>query len=257
MTNAFNIKGKTLKPSDPTLSADHRVRNGAARRDKTRQKLLSTALSVFSERGVDAPSIDDFIAAAGVSRGTFYNHFKTTRELLDAVTAEVSDEVIAAIEQVVIGIESPVERVACGCLMYMQVAVDHPAWGAFIARTGVRGVASGRLLDVYLPRDLESAREHGQMAFTSVRSARDVLLGSLFQGIESVLSGKASYEHLQSTLGMALRGIGVRKPQIQRLMVMPAVKIDAPAVLLLLEPDADRVQSATQHLPPNLYDTAS
>lgn len=228
------MTGKTLRPRDDVPSDDHRVRTGAARREKTRQKLLSTAVAVFAERGVDAPSIDEFIAAAGVARGTFYNHFKTTRELLDAVTAEISDEVIATIERVVVGIDSPVQRVACGCAMYMQVAIDHPAWGAFITRTGMRGTASGRLIDIYLPRDLELAREQGQASFTTVRGARDVLLGSLRQGIESVLSGAAPREHLRETLGMALRGIGVPKAQVSRLMAAPVGEIDWPPMLLLL-----------------------
>ena len=236
MTNTSNIKVKTLMRQDEMPVDDHRVRTGAARREKTRQKLLSTAVTVFAERGVDAPSIDDFIVAAGVARGTFYNHFKTTRELLDAVTAEVSDEVITTIELVVIGMDSPIQRVASGCLMYMQIAVDHPAWGAFVTRTGMRGVASGRLLDVYLPRDLELARAQGQVTFKNVRSARDVLLGSLLQSIESVLSSNAPREHLQETMGMALRGIGVPKGQVQRLMTAPGRAIDTPPVLLLLEP---------------------
>lgn len=225
------MTGKTLSSLDETPSDDHRVRTGAARREKTRQKLLSTAVAVFADRGVDAPSIDDFIAAAGVARGTFYNHFKTTRELLDAVTAEVSDEIIATIERVVIGIDSPVQRIACGCAMYMQVAIDHPAWGAFITRTGMRGAASGHLIDVYLPRDLELAREQGQASFASVRAARDILLGGVRQGIESVLSGAAPREHLRETLGMALRGIGVPKTQLSRLMAAPVGDIDWPPML--------------------------
>lgn len=228
------MKGNTLSASANLNPDDHRVRTGAARREKTRQKLLSTAVSVFAEKGVDAPSIDEFIAAAGVSRGTFYNHFKTTRELLDAVTAEVSDEVIATIEGTVAGIDNPVQRVACGCAMYMQVAVDHPAWGAFITRTGMRGTASGQLVDVYLPRDLELARDQGLASFPSVRAARDALLGSLRQGIESVLSGAAPQEHLRDTLGIALRGIGVPKGQISRLMAVPLAEIEWPPMLLLL-----------------------
>lgn len=229
------MTGKTLAPTLDAPPEDHRVRNGAARKEKSRQKLLSTAVNVFAERGVEAPSIDDFIAAAGVSRGTFYNHFKSTMELLDAVTAEISDEVIDTIERTVTGMDSPVQRVACGCLMYMQVAVDHPAWGAFVTRTGMRGSASGQLVDVYLPRDLLMAREQGQVSFTNVRSARDVLLGSLLQAIGSVLTGAAQREHLQETLGMALRGLGVSQKLAARILTLPQGGIEWPEILHRLE----------------------
>ena len=89
-------------------------------------------------QGPDAASIDDFLAAAGVARGTFYNYFKTTSEVLSAVTSELSDAVIARIEDCVRQIDDPVERVWVGCLIYMEVAVCHPAWGRFIARAGAQ-----------------------------------------------------------------------------------------------------------------------
>ena len=86
--------GITLNESPPNLTSialkhgeagfeDHRVRVGAQRRGKTRLRLLQCALAVFTEKGPDVAFIDDFIAAAGVSRGTFYNHFKTNGTYFD------------------------------------------------------------------------------------------------------------------------------------------------------------------------------
>lgn len=207
------------------------MRTGAARREQTRQKLLSASVAVFAEKGVDAPSIDDFIAAAGVARGTFYNYFKTTSELLDAVTAELTDEVLSTIDQVVVGTDDPVERIVYGCMLYMHIAVEHPAWGAFIARTGVRGAARGTMIDVYLPRDLELARERGQASFPSVAAARDVLFACVRQAIDTVLSGAAPREHLRDTLEMALRGIGIPKARANRLLALPVADVDLPPLL--------------------------
>ena len=82
---------KFLTDEIPEVTAeDHRVRVGAERREKTRLKLLESALLVFTEKGLDNVVIDGFIAAAGVSRGTFYNHFRTTNELLLALATGMS-----------------------------------------------------------------------------------------------------------------------------------------------------------------------
>src|SRR4249919_1279134 len=89
---------------------DHRVRVGAQRREKTKLRLLENALSVFSEKGPDVAVIDDFIAAAGVSRGTFYNHFKTTNELLLALATAMSDEVLQIVDPLVLHHDDPVAR---------------------------------------------------------------------------------------------------------------------------------------------------
>ena len=97
---------------------------------------------------------------------------------------------------------------ACACLVYMHLAVDYPAWGGFVLRTGTR---RGQLVDVYLPRDLALAKERGQADFPTVRAAQDVLQGSLTLALESILEGRAPREHVRDTLALALRGIGVPK----------------------------------------------
>ena len=76
---------------EPIASDDHRVRGGVQRRGKKRLRLLQSALVVFAEKGIGATVIDNGIAAAGVSRGTFYNHFRTTSELPLALATAMSD----------------------------------------------------------------------------------------------------------------------------------------------------------------------
>ncbi|CAB3773792.1 MULTISPECIES: TetR/AcrR family transcriptional regulator [Burkholderia] len=214
---------------------DHRVRTGAVRREATRRKLLSAAVEVYARKGPDAASIDDFLAAAGVARGTFYNYFKTTGELLDAVTAELNDQVIVAIENCVSKIDSPIERIWIGCQIFVQVAVMHPAWGAFITRTGVREAASGRLTKIYLPRDLAAALECGMMKYANARAAHDLLLGAIHQSIETVLSGAAPADHPRAVMELAFCALGVARATLNRLVKQPLPEIDLPDGLKSLE----------------------
>src|ERR1700751_751348 len=113
-----------LEPEVPL--EDHRVRVGAMRRERTRLRLLETALTVFTEKGADVAVIDDFIAAAGVSRGTFYNHFRTTTELMLALATAMSDEVLQIVDPLVLAVEDPIERFATGTRLYMQMALRYP-----------------------------------------------------------------------------------------------------------------------------------
>ena len=215
------------QPAVP-LQEDHRVRTGALRREQTRRKLLSAAMAVFAEKGADAPLIDDFIAAAGVARGTFYNYFSTPQELLDAVTAELSDAILASIDRVVLRLADPLQRIACGCLLYMHVGVDVPDWGMFMMRTAFRSAAVGKLMDVYLPRDLELARRAGEVDYPSLRAARDLMFANVNQAIISVHSGSAPREHLRDMLALALRGIGVAPQRAAELRQMRLPEVDLP-----------------------------
>ncbi len=228
-SRARKVPVKRAAPRPPP--EDHRVRTGAARREKTRQRLLASALAVVADKGAEAAQIDDYIAAAGVSRGTFYNHFTTTAELLGAVTAELSDSVLAAIEARVSRIDDPLKRLVCGCLLYMRLAVDYPAWGRFVLRIGPR---RGRLVDVYLPRDLAKASERDQINVGSLRAAQDLLQGAMTVAIDTVLAQRAPREHLRDVLALALRGLGVTKSIALGLVDMPEDDVELPAVVQAL-----------------------
>ena len=211
------------------------MRTGAFRRDQTRKKLLTAAMSVFAEKGPDAAQIDDFLSVAGVARGTFYNYFRTPQELLSAVTSELSDAVFVAIEAVVERIPDPLERMATACLLFMHAGITVRNLGAFIARTGSRSEALGKLVDVYLPRDLELAKEAREVSFPSVRVARDLVVACNNQAIQTVHAGAAAPAHLRHVLLLTLRALGVRNARARALSEITLPILDLPAWLEVVE----------------------
>jgi AcrR family transcriptional regulator len=59
--------------------------------DHTRQALLDAALELFAEKGYSATSVPDIVQRAGVGHGTFYEYFRSRRDILLAITAPVND----------------------------------------------------------------------------------------------------------------------------------------------------------------------
>lgn len=57
----------------------------ARRRARTRERLISTAASLFAARGVDRVTLTDITDEADVSRGNLYSHFDSKEELVIAV----------------------------------------------------------------------------------------------------------------------------------------------------------------------------
>ena len=210
----------TAKTQEATTE-DHRVRVGAERREKTRLKLLESALAVFTEKGPDNVVIDDFIAAAGVSRGTFYNHFKTTNELLLALATVMSDEVLQIVDPIVLGFDDPIQRFASGTRMYMQMALRYPLWGDFITRVGTRIATRGQLIDLYLSRDLQLAIKLGRIRVDNVLVARDIVLGSIFYGIETMLTEPTRDHHPEHIMQCVLVGLGLDNEEAQIIAFMP------------------------------------
>src|SRR5690348_4450384 len=77
-----------LPPSPPSERAD------AAR---NRRRVLDAAAALFAARGVDAVSMDDVVAAAGVGKGTLYRRFGDKSGLAAAVLDEKERELQTAI----------------------------------------------------------------------------------------------------------------------------------------------------------------
>lgn len=52
-----------------------------SRSESARDKLLDGALRIIREKGYHATSVDELCAAAGVTKGAFFHHFKSKEEL--------------------------------------------------------------------------------------------------------------------------------------------------------------------------------
>ena len=70
--------------------------------DRTRravqEQVVDVALSLFTAQGFDATTIDQVVAAAGISRRTFFRYFGTKEDLVLGDTAEQCRVLAAALE---------------------------------------------------------------------------------------------------------------------------------------------------------------
>jgi AcrR family transcriptional regulator len=56
-----------------------------ATKQETREALIQAGMELFSEKGLDVPSLDALCARAGYTRGAFYVHFKDREDFIVAV----------------------------------------------------------------------------------------------------------------------------------------------------------------------------
>jgi AcrR family transcriptional regulator len=101
---------------DRQTAPDHRTRTAELRREQMRRRLIESAIIVFAEHGVSSAVIGQVIATAGVSRGSFYNYFRTNEELSDAVCMELAGELVAHAEAALTEDMVPETALAVGAL---------------------------------------------------------------------------------------------------------------------------------------------
>lgn len=82
-------KEKTAPPAAPGLRA--------RKRQETREKLTRAAMALFLERGFEATTLDDIVAAADISRRTFFHYFASKEDVVFAWQEEASAALIAAV----------------------------------------------------------------------------------------------------------------------------------------------------------------
>lgn len=67
------------------------------RTKKTRKKLKKAALGVFSEKTVDAATVEDITEKADVGKGTLYQHFSDKEEIVVTLVEEAVEHLIERI----------------------------------------------------------------------------------------------------------------------------------------------------------------
>ncbi len=66
---------------------------------ETREQLYRAALDVFAERGLSASTVEEITRAAGVAKGTFFNHFRTKEEVFKVFIEIQLTNVARAVEE--------------------------------------------------------------------------------------------------------------------------------------------------------------
>jgi AcrR family transcriptional regulator len=77
--------------------AQSRKDRAQKRAKKTRKKLKKAALDIFSEKSVDATTVEDITEKADVGKGTLYQHFSDKEEIVVALVEETVDHLIERI----------------------------------------------------------------------------------------------------------------------------------------------------------------
>jgi AcrR family transcriptional regulator len=76
----------------------------------TREDWIRAALAVVAEHGVAGVAVDRLARTLGVTRGSFYWHFRDRRQLIDAVLEEWEQEYTTDLLPDAEGVDDPVER---------------------------------------------------------------------------------------------------------------------------------------------------
>lgn len=159
----------------------------AALYQATQAALIEAATALFAARGFDATGTPEVAAAAGVAQGSLFYHFKTKRDLFEAVHAKVQQALIARIEAAAAAAHSPEERFRKVWQGYLTAAAE-PAVRRILLLDGPRVIGPERLRAqdrvtalAYFRAELEALAAGGRLRAADTGSLALLLFGALDQ----------------------------------------------------------------------------
>ena len=180
---------------------------------ESRQKLLDAAVTVVRQKGYADTTVDDLCAAAGVTKGSFFHHFKTKEDLVlsavgywndfttyvfaDAPYTRLQDpleRLLGYVDFRIAIMERPVSEFTCLLGTLVQETYEtHPA----VRQACEQGMADHIAV---LVKDIEAAKTlHAPQASWSAESV------GYF--IQSVLQGSFIYAKAQLQAGVARQNL--------------------------------------------------
>ena len=151
----------------------------AEHKAETRKRIVQSARRLFNRHGFSEVSIDDIMAGAGLTRGGFYNHFRTKDELYAEAVTLVMDC-------------NPSEA-------WDDVEIDFNAQGAQLARQIVDGYLSRRHYEdidvqcplIALPSDVARGGPAVKTAFRKVFESMVTVFAAGLEGGEAAARKRA------------------------------------------------------------------
>ncbi len=191
-----------------------------ARRRRTRRALIQAGEALLADRPVDAIAVDDIVRAAGVAKGSFFNHFGDKSSLALAVATEVRLRMEQRVGAVNAGIGDPEKRLVRGVCAFIQYARTHPAEARAMLRSQDRPAPPDHPLNAGLRADLQAGLSSRRFRAPGLEPAILMVSGVCQILLSSVLDGPRSVSQDQrmasGTLALMLIGLGLAPDEALR-----------------------------------------
>jgi AcrR family transcriptional regulator len=200
-----------------------RAATAEARRTRTRERLLDAAESVIADKGFQAASIEDFVGAAGVSRGTFYNYFPTTTALLHALNIRVAGDLDRQLDRMDTAIEDPVARLAAALHTVAAAYQSNPVRGWVALQLAASNVPRAHAFEDRFANIYREAVALGRFRPIDITSAWTLSFGAMRMAQRDLVSGVAAPPQTIEVVALILTAFGVPYEDAERISCTEAV----------------------------------
>jgi AcrR family transcriptional regulator len=202
---------RPMADSKPARSPDPRPA-------RTRRALLDAGHRLITEKGVAALRIQEITERADVALGSFYNHFKTKDDLVEAVVFETLSALASEIIENSASDDDPAVAAITALRRFVRLAYEDVDFARLLVNLG-RG--DELFLDAITPfatTALERTVAAGAFEIEDVEVAVAAIVGGGLSMIRRILDGSLGPGADAVYARMALRSFGVETRQATRII---------------------------------------
>ncbi|MGE4425143.1 MAG: TetR/AcrR family transcriptional regulator [Solirubrobacteraceae bacterium] len=197
------------------------VESSAPRRPPTRDRIVAAARELITARGVRGLRIADATDTAGVGRGSFYNHFGSLDELVEAVVSEslrtLATTTLAGID----AYEDPAVAASTADRRFVRTAYDDPEFARLLVHLGHSDSLFLTAIAPYARRVLDRGLVSGRFRVTDLDVALTVLCGGAVATIRTILEGSAPPDADRVHAELTLLQFGIAPSEAAAISRMP------------------------------------
>jgi AcrR family transcriptional regulator len=182
------------------------------RTEATRGALIAAARRLFGERGYAGVGTEEIVAAAGVTRGALYHHFRDKRDLFRAVMVDVEQALVQSVAARMAGVDRPFDQLVAAMEATLDACADervarisfqdgpavlgHEEWRAIVEETSL-GLMTAMLAH---------AMDAGDLRAAPPEPLAHVLLGAMNEAGMTIAAG-GDRDALAASLRLVLEGL--------------------------------------------------
>jgi AcrR family transcriptional regulator len=196
------------------------------RKQRTRAALIRAAQGFIAEGKFNVPVLD-ITQAADVGMGSFYNHFESKEELLQAALEEVFDRLGQLLDRLP-EVDDPAERFARSFRLVGRTFRRSPEQSRVVLNFGLGRILSDRGLAPWALRDIKTGNAAGRFHVADLELAVALAAGALL-GLGQLLRDQPERDDADATDRIAedlLRVYGVPSDQAHEICRRPLPGFD-------------------------------
>jgi len=183
------------------------------KRERTRRQIIEAAIGVMAEQGPAKAAVQEIAARAKVTTGTFYNHFASKAEIVEAVAGWFSTTMLEAAQDTRLAFHTGAERMVDGCRRYLRIARESPLTAMLILELATTSPRMLKAIGKFVLADVRLGVRQKEFTIFGEQAAIDLVHGYIILAMRHIASRQPPSSYERSVIATILQGLGLSSQQ--------------------------------------------